>query len=60
MQVTSELIRQHLIKVEDLAWFPKRVRDASTDLLQLKWQMGSLYKPIVPKLRDALNKAESY
>ena len=50
--------RIHLFEFEDLAWFPKAIRDAGTDLLRFNWELG-VYKPIVPRLRDALVKTGS-
>jgi hypothetical protein len=44
-----------LFEFEDLAWFPKSIRDAGTDYLRVMWEAGA-YKPIVPGLRDALVK----
>ena len=50
--------RMQLFEFEDLAWFPKSIRDAGTDYLRLMWEAGA-YKPIVPRLRDALAKTGS-
>ena len=52
------MARPALFEFEDLAWFPKSIRDAGTDYLQLMWEAGA-YKPIVPRLRDALVKTGS-
>lgn len=50
--------RVRLFEFEDLAWFPKSIRDAGTDYLRFMWEAGA-YKPIVPKLRAALLKTSS-
>ena len=34
--------RIRLFEFEDLAWFPKSIRDAGTDMLRYKWQMANL------------------
>ena len=47
--------RVRLFEFEDLAWFPKSIRDAGTDYLRLMWEAGA-YRPIIPRLRDALVK----
>lgn len=47
-----------LFEFGDLAWFPKSIRDVGTDYLRLMWEAGA-YKPIVPRLRDALVKTNS-
>jgi hypothetical protein len=46
--------RLHLIEIEDQAWFPSVVRDAVTDMLQFVFNVGNIYKPIVPHLHKAL------
>ena len=50
--------RIHLFEFEDLPWFPRSIRDAGTDYLRMMWEAGA-YKPIVPRLRDALAKTGS-
>ena len=51
--------RPRLFEFEDLSWFPKSIRDAGTDLLRFMWEVGKPYKPIVPRLKDALLKTGS-
>lgn len=46
--------RLHLIEIEDQAWFPKFLRDAVTDTLQFVFNVGGLYRPVVPPLQRAL------
>jgi hypothetical protein len=42
--------RVHLFELEDLAWFPKPVRDGGTDLLDLMFSRMGFYRPLVPEL----------
>jgi hypothetical protein len=44
----------HLIEIHDQPWFPGFLRDYVTDALQLIFDVGSVYKPIVDRLRKAL------
>ena len=44
--------RMRLFELEDLDWFPKSIRDAGTDLLRFKWELGKVYLPIVPRLEE--------
>ena len=53
------MARPRLFEFEDLAWFPKSIRDLGTDLLRFMWEVGKVYRPIVPRLRDALIKTGS-
>ncbi|MBI4233851.1 MAG: class I SAM-dependent methyltransferase [Chloroflexi bacterium] len=46
--------RVQLFEFEDLGWFPESIRDGGTDLLRFGWEIGKVYKPIVPRLKDAL------
>jgi hypothetical protein len=48
------LRRIHLIEIHDQPWFPSILRDYVTDALQLIFDVGSVYKPIVGRLRKAL------
>ncbi len=48
-----------LFEFEDLGWFPRSIRDHGTDLLRSKWELGRVYAPIVPRLRNALAKTGS-
>lgn len=46
--------RWHLVELEDLAWFPKAIRDGITDFLEYAVVTSDLYKPIVPRLEQSL------
>lgn len=49
--------RRQLIEIHDQTWFPGFLRDAVTDTLQFILNVGNLYRPIVPRLRRALEDA---
>jgi hypothetical protein len=51
--------RLHLLEIHDQAWFPAFLRDHVTDALQLLLNLPRVYRPIVPRLRAALNKTVS-
>ncbi len=51
--------RMQLIEILDLTWFPGSFRDATTDTLQVILNLGNFYKPIVPRLRRALEDAQT-
>ncbi len=46
--------RSQLIEIHDHPLFPTFLRDLVTDALQVIWDFGDFYKPIVPKLRNAM------
>jgi hypothetical protein len=46
--------RIHFIEIEDQIWCPKALRDGVTDFIQHIVGVYGLYKPIVPRLADAL------
>ncbi len=52
--------RMQLIEILDQTWFPKSLRDATTDALQFIFNLGNLYKPIVPRLRRAFEDAGTH
>lgn len=52
--------RMHLIEIHDQTWFPRSLRDAVTDTLQFLFNLGNLYKPIVPRLRKAFEEARAH
>ena len=47
--------RFQLFEFEDLPWLPASLRDSGTDYLRFMWEAGA-YRPIVPRLRDALQR----
>jgi hypothetical protein len=49
-----------LIEIHDQTWFPKSLRDATTDALQFMLNLGNLYKPIIPRLRRAVEDARTH
>lgn len=46
--------RMQLIEIHDQPWFPGFIRDYITDALQLIFDVGNVYKPIVKRFRKAL------
>jgi hypothetical protein len=46
--------RMHLIEIQDQPWFPRFLRDYITEALQLIFNVGTLYLPIVDRLQKAL------
>ncbi len=52
--------RVQLIEILDQTWFPRSLRDATTDALQFLVNLGNLYKPVVPHLRKALEIARTH
>ena len=53
------LPRVHLFELEDLAWFPRVVRNYATDYLQFIEHALGLHRPTIPLLRDLLEQTES-
>jgi hypothetical protein len=49
----------HLIEIHDQTWFPRFLRDYFTEALQLIFNVGSLYIPIVDRLQSALKDARA-
>jgi hypothetical protein len=52
--------RVQFIEILDRTWFPRSLRDATTDALQFIINLGNLYQPIVPRLRKALENARTH
>ncbi len=52
------LPRLHLFELEDLAWFPRIVRDYGTDYLQFIQERFGMHGPMVPILERALRRSE--
>jgi hypothetical protein len=48
--------RYHMVEIEDLPWLPAPIRDGATDYLQFVLSKTQPYKPIVPRLAEALEK----
>jgi hypothetical protein len=51
--------RIHLFEIEDLSFCPRVIRDSITDILQHSINVGEIYFPVAPLLRDALAKTQS-
>ena len=51
--------RVHLFELEDQSWLPGSVRDAGTEFLRFTVEAGDVYRPIIPRLKDALTKTAS-
>lgn len=51
--------RIHLFEFEDLGWFPDLFRRFLTDLLEYQLRYFDVYTPIIPKLRDIIQKTNS-
>jgi len=51
--------RLHLFELEDQPWFPKTVRDLSTDYLHFMESTFELHRPVVALLVDALRATRS-
>lgn len=52
--------RIQFIEFEDLNWWPKFIRDATTDNLQFALNFADQYAPIIPHLRQALKRAKAH
>jgi len=48
------LPRLQLFELEDLAWFPRTIRDLATDYLHFMEERFALHAPVVPLLRDLI------
>lgn len=46
--------RRHWFEIHEQAWFPKTLRDLTTDTLQFAWNFFGFYESIIPALRKAL------
>jgi hypothetical protein len=51
--------RSSLLEIHDRPWFPGFLRDHVTDALQLLLNLAGVYRPIVPRLRQALQQAHA-
>src|SRR5689334_3113785 len=48
-----------LFEFEDQSWFPRVIREGMTDFLRFIFTIGNLYKPVIPLLSDAMQKANA-
>ncbi|MGC4050929.1 MAG: hypothetical protein QM757_16305 [Paludibaculum sp.] len=48
------MTRPRLFEIHDSSWFPAHLRNLVTDALQAVWELTNAYRPIAPRLRDAL------
>ena len=53
------MARIHLFEFEDLAWFPKNIRNYMTDFLQFTANKFDFYKTIVPILEKGTKASKS-
>jgi hypothetical protein len=51
--------RLHLFELEDLPWFPPTIRDLATDYLNFMEARFRLHEPVIPILRDALDRSHA-
>ncbi len=51
--------RVHLFEFEDLSWFPDLFRRFQTDLLEYQLRFFDIYTPIVPKIKEIIQKTNS-
>lgn len=49
--------RRQWFEIHEQPWFPKTLRDLTTDTLQFVWNFFGFYDPVVPALRNALQEA---
>jgi hypothetical protein len=52
--------RRQWIEIHEQPWFPNSLRDLVTDTLQFIWHLFDFYKPIVPRLRYALQETGTH
>lgn len=51
--------RYHLIEIHEQPWCPEFIRNSVTDYLQYAITTGDVYRPVLPKLKDAVENARS-
>lgn len=51
--------RQRWFEFHDSRWFPTYLRDLVTEALEAIWNTNHTYRPIVPRLRDAVQRSGS-
>lgn len=49
--------RRQWFEIHEQPWFPKTLRDLTTDTLQFVWNCFGFYDPVIPALRHALQEA---
>ena len=49
--------RFHLVEFEDYKWFPNAIRDGITDYLRFFVSFFDLYKPVIPYIKEILEKS---
>jgi hypothetical protein len=52
--------RKQWVEIHDQHWFPNSLRNLVTDTLQFVWNFFDIYRPIVPRLRKALEAAGTH
>ncbi len=53
------LPRLQMFELEDLVWFPQTIRDLATDYMHFLEARFALHKPVVPLLRNVLEKCKA-
>jgi len=53
-------MRIHLFEFEDLEWFPSTIREGMVDALRYLFKTLKYYNPVVPLLKDALEKTNQH
>ena len=56
----DKMPRIDLIEIHDHPRFPALLRDLVTDALQALWDFGDSYRPVLPRLRNAMVQSESH
>ena len=51
--------RIHLFELEDQRWLPGSLRDTGTDFLRFMMEVGKVFRPIIPRLKNALDRTGS-
>ncbi len=51
--------RVHLFEFEDQKWFPTFLRNYMTDFLQFLTNKGKMFQPIIPLLKDEIEKSDT-
>jgi hypothetical protein len=56
---TKIMGRIHLFELEDQQWFPSSIRNYGTDFLQFLSNKTSMYNPIIPLIKDVMEKSKT-
>src|ERR1700746_3964505 len=51
--------RINVSEIHEQVWFPKNLRDLVTDALQSILNWGNIYRPVAPRLAQAIRAAEA-